>query len=106
GRGNLASANFEDAEAPSAIRQRRRSRTDSPGPAGLLAATVPPPHAGLELPTPSRELSDTNDSGVSSQAELASITPRPKLGKARWVLLVGGIGALALLATFLFRGGV
>ncbi|HEU5074969.1 MAG TPA: protein kinase [Polyangiaceae bacterium] len=96
GRASLVSVNFEEFESPSAIRQRRRLRSDSPvARSASTAATQapPPPHpppAGTLLPSPAALLAEERMYAVT---ELDGVPAEPNRKK---VVLVTG-AALGLL---------
>lgn len=97
GRASLVSVNFEEFESPSAIRQRRRLRTDSPviRPSSAMSTQAPPPPVPPPpvLPSPLRpvevhQFADTEFDAPPSAAP----SGRKKVG----VLVLAGIGLLCL----------
>ncbi len=99
GRASLVSVNFEDFESPSAIRQRRRLRSDSPVRSASTVATQAPPPPNppptAELPSPAaavaaqRMFADTEFDGtpaVPNRKKVVLVT-----GAALGVLLILGV---------------
>lgn len=98
GRASLVSVNFEDMESPSAIRQRRRLRADSPikRPSSALSTQAPPPPVPPPpvLPSPLRTPVDVHEF-ADTALDTLSVPAPPK--RKKWALLaVAGIGLVCL----------
>jgi len=99
GRASLVSVNFEEFESPSAIRQRRRLRSDSPvlRNASTAATQAPPPlnppHAATQLPSPAAAIAEGR---MFADTEFAATQPAPNRKKV--VIITGAaLGVLLLL---------
>lgn len=98
GRASLISVNFEDAESPSAIRQRRRLRADSPvvRSSSTAATQAPPPPltppSATHLPSPA--------AAVAAQRMFADTefdAPRAQPNRKKIILVTGAALSLLLL---------
>jgi hypothetical protein len=99
GRASLVSVNFEEFESPSAIRQRRRLRSDSPVRSASTAATQAPPPLNppptTELPSPAaavaaeRMFADTELHGAPAEPNRKKVVL--VTGAALGVLLILGL---------------
>jgi len=104
GRASLVSVNFEEFESPSAIRQRRRLRSDSPVRSASTVATQapPPPNPPMaELPSPAAAAAAERMFAVT---ELDGTSPEPNRKK---VMLVTGaaLGMLLILGLVVALSG-
>lgn len=95
GRASLVSVNFEDFESPSAIRQRRRLRSDSSARSASTAATQAPPPPNpppAELPSPAAAAAAERMFAVT---ELVDNRPEPNRNKV--MLMTGAALGVVLL---------
>jgi serine/threonine-protein kinase len=106
-RGSLVSVNFEDSETPSAIRQRRRARSEAPQQVGLdtIGPTLTPPPPSL--PSPRNELAGASVDGAKAFAntELDSSRPAPRENKRLWIPVAVGVAFLGMGAALLLLLG-
>jgi len=107
GRASLASVNFEDSESPSAIRQRRRVRSDAPhgrnnSPGTQVPTELPPapaaPPGAVHLPSPVQQIAAESSGSVRAFAatEFDARRAPSRRRKAVWVVGATLLAALSL----------